>query len=1149
MLSGATIEEFKELNKEFDTRDGFVSQNADSNQRIAKKMEGQLPQAMTGYPPEVIRYEQRQVEVQGMLADLPMSEREFYSGALAVLNTSYRLEKDSENRIEIEKQFSGMERAIRNQHARVINDPVDRTLGIFNAPMGEGYMNKFDRQRVDTLERYREDFLDAPNATERKAILSKAVELKSSIQGKINFSLSIVGMLDGGRWEEANKEVDRILQEARAQTDPAKRYELVGRQLFQINPGHDDLKDRTVLAFTQRMRDSEPLRNELYAWHAQVSKPLNAEAVSGPKKYTDILKDPPLVGPDYVRDLSDQYTNVLRDAGEKNYSITPEAKARRQATQVLEGVMRVLFELSPIGPLADLIPSTLPDNVRTGIEFGGMILGALTGAGIGKLTSRAAEAVAASAKAAELDDVAGAGVRVAGKGLVDDSVERMVKEAADSSVMSTQAQAAAEALKKKALAEAGPLADPTSVLAHQAIGLDSPHGSLVTYADKDVNLASLHQGSRPGVLEDAKGDRFIELGGKAYHVRFDNDNSTWRVFDKENRYRPQFPVRLDEATNTWGLHSDVGLRGGVRKISQEVRQKVINLLNEGNMSRLAIAEELGISRPSVVKIAEEENIGLSAPGSLRSLPLTPALKEEAVGLLREGNLTRAEIAERLEISRAAVSKIAKDNDITPARKAVSRAKITPEIRAQVQQLFEERKYSDVQIATRVGISRASVINLRRELHLSPAATLRSRKVTPAMETDIIAQIQGGVPAREVAQANGVSASTVWRISRKIEVPVSRRPVTEEQMDRIFELRNQGLSAQNVAETVGLSQKKIEDIYANVNLDTYKRSWWDTTPVKRTATLSLLDQGRNARDVAREMGLPVDTVRGLANQQRFARDSLAVELLSQGEAPETVADTLGIGRPYLDRLNEGVPRGTHDIHTGSENVALAMDMFGKGYTREEVAEKLGISRWRARSLANEFSAKTMDSVMPQQLRDLVRALSDQDHTFTTGELARGTGLPESTVAVVEHEYEMGSIVTRQGSPVAGPSSSTASHGTDFEWVRPLTLEQEKQAIRAMGEGQPLETIAQKLNVDRAAIERLSEDDLPYTSPTDDTPVPSTSAAPAPAGRPSTIPALTPLTDQDRDEIRGLSRRDQLSSGFIADLFEIPVEVVESVLRSR
>lgn len=69
---------------------------------------------------------------------------------------------------------------------------------------------------------------------------------------------------------------------------------------------------------------------------------------------------------------------------------------------------------------------------------------------------------------------------------------------------------------------------------------DSLHGSLAGYADPAVSPGSLRPGPTPGILLDAKGDRYIELGGKAYHVRFDRDSNTWRVFNKGADLKPQY---------------------------------------------------------------------------------------------------------------------------------------------------------------------------------------------------------------------------------------------------------------------------------------------------------------------------------------------------------------------------------------------------------------------------------------------------------------------------------------------------------------------------------------------------------------------------------------------------------------------------------
>ncbi|MFM0054162.1 ArsR family transcriptional regulator [Paraburkholderia phytofirmans] len=1152
-LPGATVAEFTELNKEFDTAEGLTHANSDRNIAIAKRMEKLLEVEMTGYPPDVVRFEKSQLDVRARLVDLPLSQREFYGSALAMLSAAYRLETDPARRLAINEQALELDGVIRNAYARAVNDPVDRALAVFNPPLGEANLNKYFRERVDRLERLREDFLDAKDAVERKAIFREAARLKEQTQSGADFATAITRLSQRDLWQEANAAVDRILKQAEAQTDPAKRYELIGRQLFQINPGQDRLKDKVVLAFTQRMYNSLDLRNKLHAWHIDVTGPLNKHSVGGPKRYTDILNNLPPVSADYIRDLNDKYTDVLQDASFRNYSITPKARAEKLVGQILEVVMRILLEVTPLGILGDIIPSKLPDNVRMGIEFGGMILDVLTGVGVGKQVGRGAKAIAAAARKIELDDLAGKGVRAAGKGLVDDAGERIIKETLADQALSPEAKLAAQALEKKSLAEAGPPVDPVSELAHEAVGISS-YGSLANYADPHVVPDNLRRGAQPGILEDSKGDRYIELGGKAYRVRFDRDNDTWRVFDKTASWRPQYPVRLNEKTNTWEVHGNVGLMGGgSKKIGDALRQEITVLLNDGVMSHRAIAARVGVSPAAVDKIAKELSIGLSAPDSLRNLRISPETQQEAIRLLKEGELSRSDIAETLHISRAAVSKIAKDNKIVPLGNAATRQTITPEIRLQVEKLLEQQTLSDGEIARRTKISRPSVSKIRREMRLSPAASLRGLRISPADRADIVKRLRGGATQSEVVRSTGLASTTVWRIARQEQIPAGgmRPPATPGQIDLVFALRDQGNSVREVARRAGLSERRVRDIYANVNTVTDKRLWWETTPEKRTAALRQLDQGKASKDVATELDLPVDTVRGIANQHRMARDSLARELSIQGQSPEEVAGKLGISPEYVKRLRQGVPEGTHeihDIHLNSEDGAVAEDVFQKGYTREDVAGKLGISLWQAHKLANEYRTKTMDSVMPKQLADLVSALNDQDHTFTTGELARACGLPETTVMVVEQEYEMGSIISHARSPQPGPSHGPADTGVTYEWVRPLTVEQETQAIRGIDDGKRLRQVADELHVDVAAVERLYEEDISLVAPADDPIAPPPDAAPAPATPSATmpLPAAVVLSEADKLEIRKLARNDQLSPDFIANLFEIPVEEVNKVL---
>lgn len=1113
-----SIKEFNELNSNYDTVDGYP-RNSEANGEIAQKIEDGIGQEMTGYPPEVIQFQQRETRLHGMLADLPESERQFYAAAAAMLGTAYPLETGSDNRYEIGQQMTALEDAVRDETNRVRNDPVDRALSIFNPPMGIAWLNKEDRDNVDYLDKLRDDFLDATNADERDEIFEEASELKDGLQRSISAEVDRRRLKANAQWQEANGEVDRILSDARAQTDPAKRYELIGRQLYEGDPGQDTLKDKIVLAFTQRMQDSAELRDTLDTWHAQVSGPLNAHSVGAAKRYTDILRSLPPASGDYVRDLSDQYNAVLEDTSYKDYSITPAARSEKLAGQVLEGIARVLLGVTPLAPLADLLPSTLPAGIRMGLDYGSALLGTIAGEAPAILSDvgLAGKALATAAKDAEAANMASKDGAATGENLAQ-SAGRIADRTKAGPSAGRDAQAAGQAIGDKPAVDAGPSIDPTSQLAHQRAG-DNPYGSLAAYADPDVHLADLHSGARPGILEDARGDRYVAMHGKAYHVRFDNQSDTWRVFMKGADLKPQYPVRLNEITRRWEINSEVGLTGGVwQKISDHTREEAIRLLKEGKLSRAKIAATLRISPNSVARFMNEEKIVPTAPGSLRTLKSTPTDKREILRLLEEGVLTQVEIAKRMGTSTGLVNRISKQNNFA------RRGKVPPAIRREVENLLREGTLTNAQIAAKTKISSRTVATIKKDMHF--ANFVRRREIAPEVRQEVIQRINDGLTYDRIAAATGVSKITVWRIAQQTKTFRGVARTSPEQIDRVFTLKDEGKTPQEVADAVGISVSKVRDIYGNVNADSYKRIWWDTTPEKRTAAIRQLDEGKNANQVAKDLGLRIETVRGIANQHRVARDSLASELLAEGRSPEEVAASLNISPKYVAKLTKGVPESTHEIRFTAKDRDAAMEMFEKGYSREDVAAKLGISPWKAHSLANEFRTNTMNSVTPQQLDDIARALSLRDYDFTTGDLARASELPETTVSVVEQEYARGLLVSRHSSPIAGTSSAmpVAEH---YEWLPPLSAAQEIEAIRAMDEGLSLTAIAAQLKEPGAVIQQLYEDDLPLMMLRDDPPDAPPAQPPAPQTR--------VLSMQDEAEVQKIVQRTGLRRSFVTSLF--------------
>jgi hypothetical protein len=211
------------------------------------------------------------------------------------------------------------------------------------------------------------------------------------------------------------------------------------------------------------------------------------------------------------------------------------------------------------------------------------------------------------------------------------------------------------------------------------------------------------------------------------------------------------------------------------------------------------------------------------------------------------------------------------------------------------------------------------------------------------------------------------------------------------------------------------------------------------------------------------------------------------------------------------------------------------MFENGHSSQEVATELGLSRWEAQSLANEFRKKVMNSVTPHQLDDILRAFSARDYGFDIGDLLDATNLPESTLRVIEQEYSNGSFVSVRVHAPYG-AGGEVNH---YEWVPPLSLDQAVQATSLLEHGENLQEVAGQLRHPEQAIARLLEDaDIPVLAPVDDAIAPR-------AATPGPVTGV--LSDSDKADIRNLANHDGLSVSFLALLFNRSEDEIWTIVK--
>ena len=197
--------------------------------------------------------------MQAQLSTLPPSEHEAYAGALATLDVAFRDSKDADMRQRADEQLSQLGNALLDRATTAGNDPVEQRIERLQ-PSGRRRLSDptgrpAATQRTDAAARVVRHRLDARLHVR---LFRAGSELKNDLQRKIATAIDQHTKQEAGKWaaRECGSRPDRPRSRA-IKDDPGKRYELIGRQLFSINPGsgRDDLADRRLLAFTQRMQD------------------------------------------------------------------------------------------------------------------------------------------------------------------------------------------------------------------------------------------------------------------------------------------------------------------------------------------------------------------------------------------------------------------------------------------------------------------------------------------------------------------------------------------------------------------------------------------------------------------------------------------------------------------------------------------------------------------------------------------------------------------------------------------------------------------------------------------------------------------------------------------------------------------------------
>lgn len=696
--------------------------------------------AMTGLPPGEVQVSQDEQELASALAQMDPATRKQFEQRAEALRT---VPEDG-----YEAASSSLHQDVDQEMRRVESDPVSRMNAVFNAPVGIGLLGEDGQKQMAALLNEATK-MNTPGATptQREQAYAGAVGIKSRMQDQILQKSQDIHATQKKLWDESTARVNRILDDTGKYRIPNDTEKDTPETLKLPSPSDDPQWDtdtrlpayaktfpyQSVMekllspdGYSQQERSRSTARTlppedrtrDLLTFQQGMSEPgsdihqrvtkleqqaLSTMASPGPDldagtpatTLSSVAAHPPKYDQNYVQNLAAGYQGALQDT-DKQIRTMLRQDTGGPLDKALYAIGRFVADMSPIPGMdwlaTKLLDTSFPNQggltgqqVRN-IDLGAMFTGLLLGRG--------------------------------------------------------EPEAGESALKLKP----GPTRNRSPTVQPPVSGATAgpaftPGGMPEAYALKNVP-SSYNPSATPGVyVDEANGQKFILTDNEAFAVRYDKDNTTYRIYDRANPTRPTYPVRHDSGSGNWEIHRDVGLQGGAPLISEETKLKAKELLSDG-WKQTEVATQLGISAKTVYHIKKSFTVPAIWRMPLRSDPF----RREVVAQLNAGT-PREHIARDKHIQPETVDYI--DQHYRRDRQAPQQTTGTrqPTVSA------APRRPASPQPGTSTGG------------HTYPSAK-RPRVDSPqpsgreAMTSEVLRQVENQIPAEQIAKNLGLTPEAV-----------------------------------------------------------------------------------------------------------------------------------------------------------------------------------------------------------------------------------------------------------------------------------------------------------------------------------------------------------------------------------------------------
>ncbi|MDR5882146.1 hypothetical protein [Caballeronia sp. LZ032] len=935
ILRGATADELERLNETYDHDDKASWRNQD-NAASARELNSIN---MTGRPDYAKAFQNQLPGLQAQIADMPDDAlREQNLAQLSMFSTAFGNAADPGQRAIIVKQFESFRQAVSEEHDDTQADPVKHAESIFTAPFGSGYLDADGKRGIERLDNLRDNFESATTSAERETAMAQGTALKRVLQSKI--ADRIYDEVDAARLarQKTFGEVIKRLNEASGMTisgpgdDSPARLEHFGAILQD---------EQHALAFTELMKMSPEGFSKLREWEDRTRRrDANAEQAEQSHLFhrfelppfssiSDVLKNPPLPNDDYGKNLVAGYQWAQRRlvAAEQRISVQGKTDLNPLRREYLtaysppppewlqeldEAFCRLTVGAMPVASLFtnSICPHThLNDTARTFIDMGAGVLGTALGY--------------------KMPDVDFVGPAIKGGMSKAGALLDLLRKP---KAVEIAAPGAAEVAQAASSAKAPPLSELDSASAQ--INGEQPLPPSYKY---ETPITQSTPGSAPGVMVDQQGQNFITMDGQPFAVKYDKDNGTWRVYDRNNPWRPSFPVRVNEE-GVWKSHSDTGLVGGAPRLSAEEKKAILDDVRQHPyLTQREIALRNGVSSATVGSILQANDMeqrGLEQQWQARVNQLTPDVRSRITESLAAHPYQYAEIAQQFDTTPGVVKWLAKNAPENLSLKTTAEAIKT--------ELADFPGLDHGELARRFDVTREEVDAIAALPVQSPAGGNMARPLnrTARMRPEVIQMVTNYLQAypdasySNIAAKLAVNAQAVSSIATEAgltrAVPRVRiSNATTEAIQRYI-ATHPAAGSNAVAREFGVSTYAVRKIQQRTLRRQDLQQAVATHPtIKHRVVQDLRTTSLTYVEIARKEGADVATVIKLAEAQGLNR---AMAPAAEGAPPPEAAQ----GAPAAPPATEMAPPGLTEANQAD------IRSFMENWVRPEyIAQMLGL----------------------------------------------------------------------------------------------------------------------------------------------------------------------------------------------------------------